>query len=144
MSTTPAVPNTVYVTPLPQILKDAGYYTIHTGKAHFASNGVAASDPLTIGFDINIGGSATGHPASYLSSKRYGNKSDGTIALHGVPGLEKYVDTAIFLTEALTIEAKAALDKAIAKRQPFFLYMSHYAIHVPMKKDYRLDRKSDL
>src|SRR3546814_540362 len=48
MSTTPAVPNTVYVTPLPQILKDAGYYTIHTGKAHFASTGVAASDTFTI------------------------------------------------------------------------------------------------
>ena len=41
------------------------------------------------------------------------------------------------MTEALTQEALKALDKAKKYNQPFYLYMSHYAIHVPIDKDVR-------
>ena len=34
MQPTDSIENSVHVTPLPQILKDHGYFTIHTGKAH--------------------------------------------------------------------------------------------------------------
>ena len=34
-----------------------------------------------------------------------------------------------------------ALDKAQQYDQPFFLYMSHYAIHVPIDKDMRFYQK---
>ena len=47
----------------------------------------------------------------------------------------------IFLTEALTLEAVRALDKVQQENQPFFLYMAHYAIHVPLEKDKRFYKK---
>ena len=55
-----------------------------------------------------------------------------------VPGLEKYWGTETFVTEALTLEAIKALDKAKKYNQPFYLYMSQYAIHIPLNKDMRL------
>ena len=54
-----------------------------------------------------------------------------------IPGLEKYWKTGTFVTEALTQEALKALDKAKEYNQPFYLYMSHYAIHIPIDKDMR-------
>ena len=45
--------------------------------------------------------------------------------------------TGTFVTEALTQEALKALDKAKEYNQPFYLYMSHYAIHIPIDKDMR-------
>ena len=55
-----------------------------------------------------------------------------------IPGLEDYWGTGIFATEALTQEAIKALDKAKKYNQPFYLYMAHYAIHVPVDKRYAL------
>lgn len=54
-----------------------------------------------------------------------------------IPGLENYWGTGVFATEALTREAIKALDKAKKYNQPFYLYMSHYAIHIPIDKDMR-------
>lgn len=119
------------VTPLPQILKDNGYYTIHCGKAHFAAEGTAGEDPLKMGFCVNIAGGANGAPASYLAEKEYGSGP-----FH-VKGLEKYHGTGTFLTEALTLEAKEQMGRAIDMGKPFFLYMSHYAIHIPYDADPR-------
>lgn len=123
--------NAARITPLPQVLHNNGYYTIHCGKAHFAAEGTAGEDPLRMGFDVNIAGAANGAPASYLAENEYGSGP-----FH-VKGLEKYYGTGIFLTEALTREALAAMQKPIAEKQPFFLYMSHYAIHVPYDADPR-------
>ncbi len=58
----------------------------------------------------------------------------------GCTGLEKYHGTDVFLTEAITREALAELDKR-DKGKPFFLYMSHYAVHVPVKPDKRFYQK---
>ncbi len=49
--------------------------------------------------------------------------------------------TETFATEALTLEALKALDKAKNLGQPFFLYMSHYAIHIPVNRDKRFYQK---
>lgn len=130
------VPHTAYATLLPELLRKAGYYTIHCGKAHFASAGTPASDPLSTGFSVNIGGHAAGHPGSYLPEKRYGNQGPNA-ARYGVPGLEKYYGKGLFLTEALTQEALKALETPVRQRQPFFLYMAHYAVHVPLEADKR-------
>ncbi len=119
------------VTPLPQILHDHGYRTIHVGKAHFAAEGTAGADPLRMGFDVNIAGGANGAPASYLSEREFGQ------GRFHVNGLEHYYGTSTFLTEALTIEALQQLQQSISREQPFFLYMSHYAIHVPYDADPR-------
>lgn len=56
MSPVSGVKNTVVVTPLPQLLKENGYYTIHVGKGHFAAKNSPASEPLNIGFMKNIAG----------------------------------------------------------------------------------------
>ena len=53
------------------------------------------------------------------------------------PGLDKYHGSETFLTEALTLEAKIAVDKALAAEKPFFLHMSHYAVHSPFQSDPR-------
>ena len=119
------------VTALPQVLRDNGYYTIHCGKAHFGAFGTAGEEPLNFGFDVNIAGGANGAPASYLAEDNYGKG-----AFH-VRGLEQYYRQGTFLTEALTIEALRAMETPIARRQPFFLYMAHYAIHVPYNPDSR-------
>ncbi len=58
-----------------------------------------------------------------------------------IPGLEKYWGSDTFATEALTQEAIKALDKAKKYNQPFYLYMSHYAIHIPIDKDKRFYQK---
>ena len=51
--------------------------------------------------------------------------------------LEKYHGKDINLTEALTIEASKEMDKAVKEGRPFYLYMSHYAIHAPWEPDTR-------
>ena len=58
-----------------------------------------------------------------------------------VPDLEKYHGTDTFLTEALTLEAKGLMDKALDQSKPFFLYMSHYAVHAPFGTDKRFYQK---
>lgn len=120
---------------LAKLMRDAGYRTIHVGKGHFGPHGATGEDPLNLGFDINIGGSAFGAPGSYYGSKNYGL---GTRREHNaVPHLEKYHGTDTYLTEALTIEANRQLDAAVAEDQPFYLYMSHYAVHAPFESDPR-------
>ena len=62
-------------------------------------------------------------------------------AIWAVPDLEKYHGTDTFLTEALTLEAKGLMDKALDQSKPFFLYMSHYAVHAPFGTDKRFYQK---
>lgn len=133
----PDVEGTVHAKALPAYLSEAGYQTIHAGKAHFGATGTAGSDPRNIGFDINIGGHAAGGPGSYLGKQNFSAAWRNGARIWDVPGLEKYHGQDIFLTEALTIESIAAMDQAIEQDKPFFLYMSHYAVHVPFAVDDR-------
>jgi arylsulfatase A-like enzyme len=130
------VENTVFARTFPQILKEIGYYTIHVGKAHWGAMGTPAADPKNLGFVINIGGNATGHPASYFGEENYGNVY-GKAGIHAVPDLEAYYGSETFLSEALTKEALKALDYPREDRKPFFLYLSHYAVHTPLHSDPR-------
>lgn len=121
-----------------QVLSQNGYKTIHCGKAHFGATETPGADPLNYGFDINIAGHAAGGLASYLGTERFGHNEKGDpISRFAVPGLQEYWDKDIFITEALTQEAIKALDKVISKEKPFLLYMSHYAVHVPLQADKR-------
>lgn len=138
----PGIPRTIQATALPQILKDNGYHTIHCGKAHFGAIDTPGENPHHFGFEVNIAGHAAGGLASYLGEDNFGNRTDGRAnPPNAIPGLEKYWGEDIFATEALIIEAMKALDKAQKYDQPFFLYMSHYAIHIPVDKDMRYYRK---
>lgn len=132
------IKNSVYATPLPQILKDNGYFTIHCGKAHFGAIGTPGANPENLGFDVNIAGHAAGAPQSYYGLDNYGNDSLGNPKnVWSVPGLKKYHGKNINLTEALTLEAKLAMDSAINQRKPFYLYMAHYTVHTPIMADDR-------
>lgn len=132
----PGIANTFYGTPLPQILKDNGYFTVHVGKAHWGSRGTPASSPANIGFIVNVAGHAAGHPQSYLPEEEYGNLP-GKGTWQSVPDLEAYYQSDIFLTEALTREAIKAIDYPISKQQPFYLNFGHYAVHTPIMGDNR-------
>ncbi len=137
-----SIERSTYATMLPQLLKDNGYFTIHCGKAHFGAMTTPSANPLNCGFDINIAGHAAGGLGSYLGEQNFGNKQKGGhTEPWGVPGLEKYHGDSIFITEALTLEAKKALDSARISNQPFFLYMAHYAVHIPLNADKRFYQK---
>lgn len=135
LSTSPGISNSVVATPLPMLLKQAGYFNIHCGKAHFSPYGTPASNPINIGFDVNIAGTAAGHPGSYLAKDRYRSKPNDT--LWAVRGLDKYIDQGLNLTEALTREAIATLEANKKNGKPFFLNMAHYGVHIPLSKDER-------
>ena len=124
--------NTTRITPFPAILQQNGYYTIHCGKAHFGAKGTSGANPLLMGFDVNIAGGANGAPGSYLGTRNFGEGSPFEVL-----GLEKYHGQDIFLTEALTLEAIEAMKLPISREQPFYLYMSHYAVHSPYDDDAR-------
>lgn len=132
---------TVHAVTLPQLLKEAGYRTIHAGKAHFGAAGTPGEDPLNLGFDVNIGGHAAGGPGSYYGKYNFSAKWRNGDGIWDIPGLEKYHGQDIYLTEALTIEANGEIDKAVQQNVPFYLYMSHYAIHAPWEKDDRYYQK---
>lgn len=125
--------------PYPAVLREAGYRTIHVGKAHFGRKGSVGEDPTRLGFDVNIAGSSIGHPGSYHGENGYGwIKGDKKRA---VPDLDAYHNTATFLTDALTLEAGKEIEKAVKAHQPFYLNLAHYAVHAPFETDERfIDR----
>ena len=129
----------------PQVLKDAGYHTIHVGKAHWGSgNGPYNSqtkkvtspgaDPRAFGFDVNIAGCEVGGPNNYRGDAGYGNLSGGNQFM--TPGLDEnnYYGRNVFLTDALTDMTLKELQRYhdLQTGKPFYLYMAHYAIHSPL------------
>ena len=118
-----------------RLLQAAGYRTIHVGKGHFGPRQFEGAEPRNLGFDFNVAGCSIGAPGSYYGSLNYGHGQ--ARASHAVPHLEKYHGTDTFLTEALTIEAKSRVTDAVKADEPFFLYMSHYAVHAPFNADPR-------
>lgn len=141
LSPQPGIERTVHATALPAFLQEVGYRTIHVGKAHFGAIGTPGSDPRNVGFDTNIAGHAAGGPGSFLGNQNFSAEWRNADRVWDVPGLENYHGKDIFLTEALTIEANKAVDQAVADGKPFFLYMSHYAVHVPFAVDSRFYQK---
>jgi arylsulfatase A-like enzyme len=114
---------------LAEALKARGYRTAHIGKWHL---GGAAHSPENNGFDLNIGGTQAGSPPG-------GYFKFNTPTLKLKPGE--------YLTDRLTDEAVRFVDQN--REQPFFIYLAHYAVHIPLqpKEDvaarYREVPKSD-
>lgn len=146
LSQVAGTPKTFVARSFVDVLRADGYHTIHCGKAHWGAQDTPGESPVHFGFDVNIAGHAAGGPATYLSERNFGHDADGRpSAQFAVPGLEKYWGTGTFLTEALTQEALTALDgwKSCNSEQvqPFFLYMAHYAVHIPIDRDVRYYEK---
>jgi arylsulfatase A len=104
---------------LARALKPLGYVSASIGKWHL---GGADYFPEKHGFDINIGGSDRGSPPSYFAP--YRNRSFGIPKLEEAPKGE-------YLTDRLTHEAEQFIEAN--HHRPFFLYLAHYAVHIPLE-----------
>lgn len=134
------IDHSLVVKPLPAILRDAGYQTIHVGKAHWAPSGTPGANPYSMGFNVNVAGSSNGYPKSHLGEDNYGNKPD-IWAPNAVMNLAEYYGTQTFLSEAITREALKVLEDPIRQKRPFYLYLAHYATHTPIQPDARSYQK---
>lgn len=107
-------------TTIAEALKQAGYTTALIGKWHLGGQGF---EPQRQGFDLNVAGDHTGTPLSYFAP--YRNK-EGRF----MPGLERAPEGE-YLPDRLTTEAERFIEQH--KDRPFFLYLPHYSVHIPMK-----------
>jgi len=110
---------------LAEHLKEVGYQTFHVGKWHL---GNAEYYPETQGFDVNIGGTLWGAPATYFWPYR----GESSQELRYVPGLAGG-QTNEYLTNRLTDEAVRLLENV--GDQPFFLNMWFHAVHTPIEAE---------
>ncbi len=141
LSPVSGVDRTVHAKTLPMFLQKAGYRTIHTGKAHFGADGLAGEMPEDLGFDVNIAGHCAGGPGSYYGTNNFSAAFRNGDRIWDVPGLDQYHGQDIYINDVLTIEALKAVDQAVDDDKPFYLYMSHYAIHAPFEGDQRYYQK---
>lgn len=132
-----------YVMNLPQeevtiaeALKPAGYATASIGKWHVCDD--SEYFPEHQGFDLNIAGDGHGATKNYFYP--YYNRWRMTVGEpwqewntlpDGVPGE--------YLTDRLTTETLSFIEQN--KEKPFFLYLSHYAVHTPIQAKDSLIRK---
>ena len=111
-----------------EALKQAGYSTATIGKWHVSEK--EEYSPLHQGFDINIGGDGHGSTQNYFYP--YHNKWR---MAKGYPYVEWNTlpdgKDGEYLTDRLTDEAVEYI--AGHRNVPFFLVMSHYAVHTPMQ-----------
>lgn len=108
-----------------EALRQAGYFTIHIGKWHL---GDAAHYPETHGYDVNIGGSLWGAPATYFWPYRGPFGQEGEYRY--VPGLH-LGRPGEYLTDRLTQEAIRMLDASGGR--PFFLHLCYHTVHTPIE-----------
>ena len=96
-----------------EALQSNGYTTASMGKWHLGS------DPRTQGFDVNVAGREWGSPSGggYHSPYHYPE------LINEEPGE--------YLTDRLTSEACKFIENH--KEKPFFLYLTHYAVHTPIQ-----------
>jgi arylsulfatase A-like enzyme len=101
---------------LAEALKPAGYTSGHVGKWHL---GGKPYWPEQQGFDFNAGGCGAGMPRSFF----YPGWTANVPITEGTPGE--------YLTDREADEAVNFIEQN--KDRPFFLYMAHYAVHIPLE-----------
>ena len=141
LSPVSGVERTVHARTMPMFLQEAGYRTVHAGKAHWGAKGTPGENPMNLGFDVNIAGHAAGGPGSYYGKNNFSAAFRKGDRIWDIPGLEEYHGQDVYLNEVLTLEANETVEAAVADDEPFYLYMSHYAVHAPWEKDERYYQK---
>jgi len=115
---------------LAEALQRSGYQTGHIGKWHLGGSGHLPEDQ---GFDWSIAGDQAGTPASYFFPYRNRGRA--------IPDLEEGVEGE-YLADRLTDEAIRFIGQD--REKPFFLYLSHYSVHTPIRgKPELVDRYRD-
>jgi arylsulfatase A len=99
-------------------LRAAGYATGQIGKWHLGGPGFEATKQ---GFDSSLAGDDRGSPASYIAPFIRGNRP--------MPGLEAAA-VGEYLTDRLALEAENFIEAH--QKDPFFLYLPHFAVHTPL------------
>lgn len=125
-------------TTIAETLDAEGYKTAHLGKWHLTpslqSDGISRQDvrkyfPKQHGFDVNVAGNQWGKPGSYYWPYRRGGGGPMQTRVANFPPMEKHQGE--YLTYMLTDEAVGLLQQW--QDEPFFMYMSHYAVHTPIQ-----------
>lgn len=101
---------------------EAGYRTGYVGKWHLGKQDNV--QPEHQGFEYTKAVNRAGQPASFFYP--FGKGKGGS----SVPDLKDYKE-GDYLTDALTDKAIEFIDQSDAK--PFFLCLSHYAVHTPIQ-----------
>ncbi|MCL4692584.1 MAG: sulfatase, partial [Candidatus Hydrogenedentes bacterium] len=116
---------------LAEALKPAGYVSASIGKWHLGEQGFWPEDH---GFDVNVAGWTHGSPPSYFDPyekpEQEWNPSIPTLASRE-PGE--------YLTDRLTDESISFIEQN--QENPFFLYLSYYAVHTPLQAPAELVEK---
>ena len=119
------------------VLQKAGYYTGIVGKWHLGYS--SQFHPNNRGFDDFYGFLGGGHdyfPDQYLPQYDKQVKEGRSPIRVYIKPLEhngKEVRETEYLTDALSHEASRMVRTATDKKQPFFLYLSYNAPHVPLQ-----------
>jgi arylsulfatase A-like enzyme len=112
-------------TTIAEVLKQAGYVTLHVGKWHV---GDADHSPEMHGFDVNIGGTHWGAPATFFHP--FAGPFGQVRSPRYVPGLG-LGKSGDYLTDRLTDEALRLLEEV--GDRPFFLNLWYHAVHTPIE-----------
>ncbi|MEC8554812.1 MAG: sulfatase [Planctomycetota bacterium] len=111
---------------LAEMLRPAGYHTAYIGKWHL---GDEAWYPEHQGFEVNFGGCDYGQPPNYFDPfnqprGRHQSLRDGIFKLPSR-------DPGEYLTDREADEACKLIRQW--KDEPFFIQLSHYAVHTPIQ-----------
>jgi arylsulfatase A-like enzyme len=115
---------------LGEAFQEAGYTTGYIGKWHLGETGFLPPDQ---GFDVAVAVNQAGQPASYFYPYHRDEPS-----VWDVPDLQDG-EEGEYLTDRLTDEALAFIDAS--QEGPFFLMLSHYAVHTPLQSKDELTAK---
>ncbi len=114
-------------------LRAAGYRTASIGKWHL---GGAGFGPEAQGFELNIAGDQGGSPPGFFAP--FVRENNGKRAGRSLKGLETAIDGS-YLTDLLTDAALGFIEKS--QKEPFFLYLPHYTVHIPLQAKEDLIKK---